>query len=338
MGINIRNRYCIYHKPPLSKRRMKRTTLITEKNVWKAMGDINRFFKKPCLQFCGYINKRIGTTNIEFEDGTTYPVPLFDIEPSPNYLPYIGGECKPHSMYDKVVKDKSYRCLPKYLQNAPWIAIQSKFYVSCIPIGIGDRYKIMGDRLVVIHKYDKYINKTINSRYVEFIHDPGQKFNFENIASSVTSVILGDEYYLKDALSHITSDIDLRYTIESKYDDIAKEVDKFINNDVTEFIKNDMDNNPDTVLTKTIKSINGYNDIVFSINPKMLLDNGIGGNNFYQFSIPSVEYKSFSLINTIIRAYRGIIGPTNKQNEVEAYDGYDGYDHDYDYRWYIDTF
>lgn len=329
-----KNGYKVY-RPTISKLKRSKLTLITEKNVWKVMGDINRFFNKPCVQLCGLITKKIGTRSVELEDGAIYTLPVFDNNLTPNYVAYIGGECKPHSMYTKVLEaKKKYKCLPEYLQNAPWIAIQSKFYMSCIPIGIGDRYKIMGNRLVIMHKYDKYVYKTPYIRYVEFIHDPEQEFDFKNIASSVTSAILGDEYYAKETLTHITSDIGLRYTIESRYDSISEEITKFIDNDVAEFIKNDMVNNPDTVLTKTIKSDNGDDDIVFSINPKMLLDDGISGN-FYEFSIPSAEYKSSSLINILIRAYQSLIESANKQNEVEEYDGYDP---DYDYMWDNDTF
>ena len=335
METNLRNKGYKGHVPILSRRKMRRTTLITEKNCWKAMGDINRFFKKPCVQLHGLIAKKIGDRRVELEDGATYTLPVFDYTNlTPNYVAYIGGECKPHSMYNKVLEAKEkYKYLPEYLKDAPWIAIQSKFYMNCVPIAIGDRYKIMGNRLVVVYKYDKYVNKTPYLRYVEFIHDPEQEFDFKNIASSVTSSILGDVYYLRETLSHTTSDIGLRTTIESRYDNISEEITKFIDNDVAEFIKNDMVNNPDTILTKTIKSDNGDDDIVFSINPKMLLDDGISGN-FYEFSIPSAEYKSSSLINILIRAYQSLIESANKQNEVEEYDGYDP---EYDYMWDNDT-
>lgn len=335
MEINLRNKGYKGYMPMLSRRKIRRTTLITEKNCWKAMGDINRFFKKPCVQLHGLITKKIGTRSVELEDGTIYTLPVFDnISLTPNYAAYIGGECKPHSMYDKVLEaKKKYNYIPEYLKDTPWIAIQSKFYMNCVPISIGDRYKIMGNRLVIVHKYDKYVNKTPYLRYVEFIHDPEQEFDFKNIASSVTSSILGDEYYLRETLSYMTSDIGLRTTIESRYDNIAEEITKFIDNEVAEFIKHDMINNPNTILTKTIKSDNGDDDIVFSINPRMLLDDGIRGN-FYEFSIPSAEYKSSSLTSTLIRAYQNLIESANKQNEVEEYDGYDPY---YDYMWDNDT-
>lgn len=238
-----KNGYKVYN-PTISRLKRSKFTLITERNVWKVMGDIKRFMKKPCIQLIGFDKlEGIGT---------------------PKYRVYYGGECYLHPLYKKNLPiDKSLR-----------LAIGSKYYLSCVPISIGDRYKVMGNRLVILHKYNKYVSYTPWLRYVEFIHkddiDPDEIKR--NISASAIGAIFEDEYEYTHNCSPANAERfhQIQYQVES----IIKSV-----------FSVDYSVYPDEI-TKNI-NCDGKN-IIFTFKPNLYIEEGYRGD-YYSFSISNIS-------------------------------------------------
>ena len=86
-----KNGYKAY-TPTVSKRKLRQLTLITEKNVVKAMGDINRFVKKPCVQMRGFKQEITGKEDF-YIDGHKHTRNIYGDKYFPFYNIYLNGKC-----------------------------------------------------------------------------------------------------------------------------------------------------------------------------------------------------------------------------------------------------
>lgn len=154
------------YTPTMPKRKLKNLTLITEKNIGKVMGQLNHFFSKPTLYLSGFSPKVIGyRTDTWGNDCFKYEI--YSDELYPYYIPYP-GKCNWHYLWKEYLAGRNI-LFSRKKEDIPRLAIEGKYSNGCIPIEIGDAYKIYGNRLVIMHKWDKFIHHTPWLRFTEFI-------------------------------------------------------------------------------------------------------------------------------------------------------------------------
>lgn len=216
------------------------------------MGEINRFLKSPTFSLEGFAPKIIRTEKVEIIPATKYceavfqEVRIYSDENYPVYRPYVGGICELHWLQKK--EDLSFLGMRK-----PLLAICSKYRESCVPLEEGDRYKIYGNRLIIMHKYDSFVRRTRWLRYEEFIHfdkdysleEYTKKEKEEKISGIISSIF--NEYfeykeYCVDA-SHIFGSF-------SEEDSCLRKIE--------DFVKISLENHEEEELIKEKFTVNGH--------------------------------------------------------------------------------
>lgn len=188
------------YQPIMPRRKLKNLTLITEKNLGKVMGDLNRFFSNPTCKLSGFCKKEIGMELVVMPDGYQFLRDLYTEEEYPIYTIYE-GTCKLHHTYKKYLEEGKIPFFSS-LQEIPRIAICSKYDTNCVPIHIGDRYKLYGNRLIILHKWDKYVHHTPWMRYTEFIQVPKHDYReyMNGKIMGTICVMTADMAYLHETL------------------------------------------------------------------------------------------------------------------------------------------
>ena len=273
------------YKPTMSRRKLAKTVLITDRNYQKVMGEINRFLNgASIMKLCGLCPKIIGQEIIEY-DGVKYPRNIYSEEMFPNYVPFV-GECTYHSLRNHAgLKDLR-------------LAISSPWEENCTPISVGDRYKIFGDRLVIMSKYDKYVNKTPWLRYHEFLRLP-EPHAEEKILQYKRSGLISSlsEYDVWDALSYVARDSETRAILHSKMDRIEDEIEKHLKN-----------------MTKGTCKFNVSEDIVFHVDLDSWMKDGEKANCYY-FTVSGSDNKVRTVFNAVVQANKSWIDERNKEYE-----------------------
>lgn len=145
------------YTPTICNHKLRKMTLITEKNLSKVMGELNRFFKKPTKALQGYTKKKIRDDVVTMY-GDTFTVPVFAEEETPNWVAF-NGNCHLHWQWREYLEGKASSYLrPEEIARMPRLAISSPHEENCAPIYIGSRYKIFGNHLVIMEPYNKFIH------------------------------------------------------------------------------------------------------------------------------------------------------------------------------------
>lgn len=155
------------YTPTISKRKLKGLTPITEKNIGKVMGQLNHFFNKPTLRLSGFYQKVIGEKVVDIWGTTEIKQDIYSKEYYPNYIPYEAN-CHYHYIWQNYLKGEEI-WFSREPEKIPRLAISGKYTNGCVPISLGDSYKIFGNRLVIMYKWDKFIHSTSWLRFNEFI-------------------------------------------------------------------------------------------------------------------------------------------------------------------------
>lgn len=134
-------------QPTATGHELRNLILITDHNLGRVMDHINKFLRRPNIVRLRYTDE---------VDGKVVP----------KYNPYY-GVCDYHWMYKKYLKGEASAYCHNNPDSISRLAICSKYEQSCIPIELGDRYKIYGDKLVIYHRYDPFVLRTPWTRYVE---------------------------------------------------------------------------------------------------------------------------------------------------------------------------
>lgn len=181
------------YTPTMPKRKLENLTLITEKNIGKVMGQLNHFFSKPTLILNGFSHKVTGYKT-ETRDLDVFKIKIFSEELYPHYIPYP-GKCNWHYLWKEYLAGRNV-LFSRKKENIPRLAIGGKYSNGCIPIEIGDSYKIYGNRLIIMHKWDKFIHHTPWLRFNEFISVPEYEANdLKNIQISGCISNFSDSIY-----------------------------------------------------------------------------------------------------------------------------------------------
>lgn len=301
-SVKFKEKYKPY-EPTMPKRKLKNLILITDKNIGKVKGDINRFLKKPCVLLEGFSPKVIGRETIQCcgksIERNTYSAGMY-----PCYYPYLSGSCYIHPLRKKYIEEG----LSDYSNedDIPRLAIGSKFRDTCIPINIGDRYKIFGNRLVIMHKWDKYFHNTPWLRFDELIqvnsHDPDE-VTAEKISAALT-FIFADSFYLSECIRFILSDPEDRAHFKEIYNECYKYISLFVEN---------------VLRCKSINKINStfkceINGIGFYINPVQFLKDGCY-SKFYWFDGESKDFQVTNLTDALEAVYKDWITASNDNYE-----------------------
>lgn len=190
------------YTPTMPKRKLENLTLITEKNIGKVMGQLNHFFSKPTLRLSGFCQKVIGVKMIEVWDDCKIPQNIYSDEYYPNYLPYE-AHCHYHYIWENYLKGKEI-WFSREPEKIPRLAISGKYTNGCVPISLGDSYKIYGNRLVIMHKWDKFVHSTPWLRFNEFIqieHYDEEQLRKIRVSGCISQVIDG-LYDLREGYEH----------------------------------------------------------------------------------------------------------------------------------------
>lgn len=203
---------CKPYEPTMSKRKLHNLTEITEKNIGKVQGHLAKFFSKPTVMLQGFYHKE----NIK---------EIQEKELIPNYVPYE-GRVGVHYLWKKhLAGDDTFFLRAE--KDIPRLAISTKYNSSCVPIEIGDRYKLYGNRLVLMHKWEPFVHYTPWLRFKEFIHV--NKHDPERLKQSRINGIVGmmyeDSYYLNEYVTYRTP-IYIRNTFRDLADDLVYEICK----------------------------------------------------------------------------------------------------------------
>lgn len=187
---------CKPYEPTISRRKLHNLTEITEKNIGKVQGHLAKFFSKPTVTLQGFRQKKFGQE-----------------EYCPVYVPYE-GRVNVHYLWKKHLAGEDL-LFSREEKDIPRLAISTKYRSSCIPISIGDRYKLYGNRLVIMRKWDKFVHHTPWLRFTEFIHvdsyDP-EELRQHRINGAVSGMY-DDGYFVDeyiDYAAHTTDKMELR--------------------------------------------------------------------------------------------------------------------------------
>lgn len=181
------------YTPTMPKRKLKNLTLITEKNIGKVMGQLNHFFSKPTLILNGFAPKVIGYKT-EIWGNETFKFEEYSEELYPYYRIYQAN-CDWHYIWKEHLAGRKV-LISMDIKDIPRLAISGKYTDGCIPLEIGDAYKIYGNRLIIMHKWDKYIHHTPWMRFTEFISVPSyDEAEFRNYKINSCVSIFTDALY-----------------------------------------------------------------------------------------------------------------------------------------------
>lgn len=308
------------YEPTISRRKLRNLTPITEKNIGTVMGHLSKFFSKPTVFLNGFFQKVIGEETKEYGD-YTYSHKIYSDEYYPNYIPFE-GECKIHYLWKKYLNGETYPWENPI--EIPRLAIVSKYRTGCFPISIGDSYKLYGDRLVIMHKWDNFVHRTPWLRFTEFIHVESHDENkLKSIrVSGCISDITECMYEFREPLEFKLHGIWGKDLFIDFVDDLTHAVSDCIERILWE--KSDLDEFYDII------SLDEEDYLEVIIYPKKALD----PNNREEFC-KFVNLKNKEEYNSLYSAVNSIIDPMiedwRKNNEIEEDDDADLYwDLDYD--------
>lgn len=207
---------CKLYEPTISRRKLHNLTEITEKNIGKVQGHLAKFFSKPTVTLQGFRQKKFGQEEY-------YPV----------YVPYE-GRVNVHYLWKKHLAGEDL-LFSREEKDIPRLAISTKYRSSCIPISIGDRYKLYGNRLVIMRKWDKFVHHTPWLRFTEFIHvdsyDP-EELRQHRINGAVGGMY-DDGYFVDeyiDYAAHVTDKMELRHLSHDLIHEICDCATKLLTN------------------------------------------------------------------------------------------------------------
>ena len=213
---------CKPYEPTISRRKLHNLTEITEKNIGKVQGQLTKFFSKPTVTLQGFCQKKIGE-DIEYVEGFPISHSEYSEEYYPVYVPYE-GHVDVHYLWKKHLAGENL-LFSKEEKDIPRLAISTKYRSSCVPISIGDRYKLYGNRLVIMYKWDKFVHHTPWLRFREFIHvdsyDP-EEIRQHRINGAV-SILYDDAYYVDEYIDYAAHVSD-RMMLRNFADDLVHEV------------------------------------------------------------------------------------------------------------------
>lgn len=224
------------YTPTMPKRKLENLTLITEKNIGKVMGQLNHFFSKPTLRLSGFCQKVIGVKMIEVGDDCKIPQNIYSDEYYPNYLPYE-AHCHYHYIWENYLKGKEI-WFSREPEKIPRLAISGKYTNGCVPISLGDSYKIYGNRLVIMHKWDEFVNSTPWLRFNEFIqieHYDEEQLRKIRVSGCISQVIDGlydlregyeDKYfsYIEDYITKLSVEMEIAFKHSYHLEKVEKEI------------------------------------------------------------------------------------------------------------------
>ena len=320
---------------PLKKLR-KNLIKITPKTYGKAMGDINRFLSKDTYQLRGFYNKKIGERVVNV-DGYKIIQNVYSEASIPNYA-IIEGYCDYHWLYlERKKKQDSH----SFINDPPILAIKFPFETGCIPIHFGDRYKILGNRLVIYHKYNKVVANTPWLRYDEFIHSSepfseADKLKYEH--NGRIGQIFNDFIYEFDDCAHYCV---LHYGINPKnisaVSTVAEGLQHSIVDKLNTFIENYIQSTPKLFKLNIYEmeiSVNGLDDCVVNIaidmekyfDPKFDIDKIVTFKGINSEG----EWESNDFINAVRNTLHDWIMKMDdeRQKEIEERKQNAGYDDD----------
>lgn len=158
------------YEPIMCNRKLKKLTKITENNLGTAMHHINKFLSKPTKILRGFVPEILGFESIYDECTGSFlgERTIYSEKSYPNYQSYE-GQCVYHQFWQEYKAGTGFGSIWNF-DDLPRLAIVSKYCNTCVPVTVGDAYKVYGNRLVILHKWDKYVNNTKWLRYSEFIH------------------------------------------------------------------------------------------------------------------------------------------------------------------------
>lgn len=288
------------YEPTISSRKLRNLTQITEKNIGNVRGQLNRFFSKPTVVLRGFIQKVVDIETYDY-DGVTYPYNIYSEEYYPNYVPFEGG-CVIHQLWEDHLNGKSW--FSRNPNDIPRLAITSKFCTSCVPISIGDSYKIYGNRLIIMYKWNKYVHHTPWLRFNEFIqvesHDEDELKSVR--ASGCVSRISNTLYDYREVYEYRLDDLHNSYHIQKFIEDI--------NIEITDRLYSILLDNYDLDEISEIISIYGDDYLKMTVYPKKAFDPHCNETYCKFINLETnTEYSSYidaldSVINPMIDAAR----------------------------------
>lgn len=307
----------VKYAPQMSQHKLAKSnmTTITDANLGKAMGDLNRFFSHNNIcKLTGFRFEVVGQKVHVMPDGFKYTTDIEGDRQVPIYHPIPKGRCRIHSLWKDYLKDK-----PTYKDpnEVPRFAISSIYEPHCLPVGIGDRYKIFGDRLIIYHAYDKYIHKNPWMRYSEFIRmsevDKEQYLQMQ--INGLHSLMYDEMYYVQESLSgRISSNYD-----KEDLEGVIKELHEQVSQFVEEEIRNcDGTDSWKELLLKgeDLDDIESHS-ITFRFNPHRFLQHGLEGKDpFYEYikyDPEDPDWSCNSLIYSVVGAYQRWIDTQNAE-------------------------
>lgn len=179
------------YEPIMCNRKLKKLTKITENNLGTAMHHINKFLSKPTKILRGFVPEILGFESVYDECTGSFlgERTIYSEKSYPNYQSYE-GQCVYHQFWLDYKKGTRFGSTWDF-KDLPRLAIVSKYATNCIPVTVGDAYKVYGNRLVILHKWDKYVNNTKWLRYSEFIHvsDDQSMTNEEKISACANIMV-----------------------------------------------------------------------------------------------------------------------------------------------------
>lgn len=293
------------YTPTICNRKLHRLTLVTEKNIGKVMGDLNRFLSKPTMVLRGFTKKAIDTEYIDFH-GDLFPVTQYAEEETPNYVPFV-GYCDYHYLWKKYLAGEECYTYGRKINEIPRLAISSSFEMNCCPISIGSRYKIYGRKLVILEPFNKFIHRNPYSkpswlRYSEYIQvDSLTEKQIFDIKACGLSAAIGEG--LNYASEELQFRISGQYNRNEVYDAMRDAVE-MIDRAIPYILKDDVyDTHTETI------EIHGK-ELVLVVNVKEWLS-GKHGDDVWYFK--DGDDKTQSIVQAMCTLYRSEIAEWNSK-------------------------
>lgn len=328
----------IKYAPQMPQHKLTKSNMITitEANLGKAMGDLNRFFSHDNVyKLSGFRFEVIGHREHVMPDGYKYTTDIEGDRQVPIYHPVPKGQCRIHALWKDYLKER-----PSYQDpnEVPRFAITSIYQAHCNPIGIGDRYKIFGNRLVIYNKWDKYVHHTPWMRYSEYIQVPevDQAAYLQMQINGLHEGMSDEMYYVHESLFG---------RISSKYDeeDISTIIKSF-HDEVCNFVERELrhfdgiDEWKELVLRDS--SLNDKErSITFRFNPHLFLTYGWDGKDrfceYTNYDPECSDATTTSCIHAVVGACQDWINAQNTEYaERHKNDPEPDYDSDDPFDWF----
>ena len=210
-------------KLPVSYKKLEKLTVVTEKNFGKVYGDIKRFFSYPVLRFAGMLNKPIYKIPVIYDGEFCGMRTVYSENKVPTYNVYIGNT----------------EIGTKFISKEKIIRIFSSFDTSSTAIiEIGSKYKIIGNRLIILDKYNPSFHRhdfvsSKRARYHEFLksNDITLKDIYNYKVDSFQNLFYYDEYYFYESVEYErisnTLRVEMKSTFKAIIDFLNKKIDDY---------------------------------------------------------------------------------------------------------------